>query len=310
MPTRRAMLPVDVVVLQRPEELDGLAERWLGGRRPGRDVPAVYLEHNAPQGRIAEMVHPAADRSDLTVVHVTHFNDLFWDCGSTPTVVIEHGIVDPGRRYTGELARSAVVINEPGRRGRVTGTDLLAALRERRPGRPLRDRRGRARRDRGPAPSTHLHASSPGGGSTCIPSAGRRSGCRCSRPCTSACQWSPLATTEVVDAVPADAGVVSTSVEQLVDGDPPPARPILPKRRSEVRRHAAPRCVATASAVSCPTGTRSSRRWPHDASATSIASRSCPSTPARSPRSATSTPAARTSTWRRWPPTWRAAGWR
>jgi hypothetical protein len=117
--------PVDVVVLQRPEELDGLAERWLGGRRPGRDVPAVYLEHNAPQGRINDMRHPAADRRDLTVVHVTHYNDLLWDCGSTRTTVIAHGIVDPGARYTGELARAAVVINEPVRRARVTGTDLL-----------------------------------------------------------------------------------------------------------------------------------------------------------------------------------------
>jgi hypothetical protein len=116
---------VDVVVLQRPEELDGLAEAWLGGRRPGRDVPAVYLEHNAPQGRIAGMRHPAADRSELTLVHVTHFNDLFWDSGRTPALVIEHGIVDPGYRYTGELERAAVVINEPARRGRVTGTDLL-----------------------------------------------------------------------------------------------------------------------------------------------------------------------------------------
>jgi hypothetical protein len=47
---------VDVVVLQRPEELTHLAEAWLG-RRPGRDIPAVYLEHNTPQGRIAEMRH-------------------------------------------------------------------------------------------------------------------------------------------------------------------------------------------------------------------------------------------------------------
>jgi len=123
-----ADLDVDVVVLQRPHELEGLAEQWLGGRRPGRDVPAIYVEHNAPQGRIAEMGHPAADRPDLTLVHVTHFNDLFWDAGSTPTRVIEHGIVDPGHRYTGELARAAVVINEPGRRGRVTGTDLLPRL--------------------------------------------------------------------------------------------------------------------------------------------------------------------------------------
>jgi Glycosyl transferases group 1 len=116
---------VDVVLIQRPEELDGLGERWLGGRRPGRDVPAIYVEHNAPQGRINEMRHPAADRDGFTVCHVTHFNALFWDCGSTPTRVIEHGIVDPGYRYTGEEARAAVVINEARRRARVTGTDLL-----------------------------------------------------------------------------------------------------------------------------------------------------------------------------------------
>jgi glycosyltransferase involved in cell wall biosynthesis len=121
-------LDVDAVILQRPEEVDGLCETWLGGRRPGADVPAVYLEHNAPQGRIAGMRHPAADRPDLTVVHVTHFNDLFWDTGTTPTRVIEHGIVDPGYRYTGRLPRAAAAINEPVRRGRVTGTDLLSEL--------------------------------------------------------------------------------------------------------------------------------------------------------------------------------------
>ncbi|MGE5636866.1 MAG: glycosyltransferase [Nocardioidaceae bacterium] len=119
---------VDVVILQRPHELE-LAERWLGGRRPGRDLPAAYVEHNAPQGRIAEMRHPMADRPELTVVHVTFFNDLFWDCGSTPTRVVEHGVVDPGERYTGELPRAAVVINEARRRGRVTGTDLLERFR-------------------------------------------------------------------------------------------------------------------------------------------------------------------------------------
>jgi glycosyltransferase involved in cell wall biosynthesis len=119
---------VDVAILQRPHELDGLCEQWLGGRRPGRDVPAVYVEHNTPQGRIAEMRHPAADRPDLPLVHVTHCNDLFWDGGSTPTRVVEHGIVDPGYRYTGELLHAVVVVNEPARRGRVTGTDLLPQL--------------------------------------------------------------------------------------------------------------------------------------------------------------------------------------
>jgi glycosyltransferase involved in cell wall biosynthesis len=119
-PAALAGEPFDVVVLQRPHE-EALAREWLGC-----DVPAVYVEHNAPQGRIAEMRHPLADRDDVLLVHVTHFNDLFWDAGATPTRVVEHGIVDPGERYSGELARAAAVINEAPRRGRVTGTDLLA----------------------------------------------------------------------------------------------------------------------------------------------------------------------------------------
>lgn len=111
---------VDVVVLQRPHELSLMAE-WLGPRT----VPMIYVEHNAPSGRISELRHPMADRDDLLLVQVTHFNDLFWDAGSTRTAVIEHGVVDPGLRYTGEVEAAAVVINEPVRRGRVTGTDLL-----------------------------------------------------------------------------------------------------------------------------------------------------------------------------------------
>ncbi|MEV5243106.1 glycosyltransferase [Streptomyces cinnamoneus] len=114
---------VDLVVLQRPHE-EELARQWLG-RRPGHDVPAVYLEHNAPGGPVPDTRHPAADRPELTVVHVTHFNRLMWDCGSTPATVIEHGIVDPGPLWTGRLPRAAVVVNEPLRRGRTTGTDLL-----------------------------------------------------------------------------------------------------------------------------------------------------------------------------------------
>jgi glycosyltransferase involved in cell wall biosynthesis len=71
-----------------------------------------------------------ADRDDLLIVHVTHFNALFWDCGSTRTAVVEHGIPDPGLRYTGELPHLAFVVNEPVRRWRNTGTDLLAHFAE------------------------------------------------------------------------------------------------------------------------------------------------------------------------------------
>jgi hypothetical protein len=113
----------DVVIVQRPEQVE-LAERLLG-RRVGRDVPAIYVEHNTPTNNVPESRHPFANRDDLLIAHVTHFNEVFWDCGETRTVTIEHGVVDRGYRYSGELARAAVVINEPVRRWRVTGSDLL-----------------------------------------------------------------------------------------------------------------------------------------------------------------------------------------
>ncbi|MGZ3146006.1 glycosyltransferase [Lentzea chajnantorensis] len=102
----------DVAVVQRVEELSLVP----------RGIPVVYLEHNTPAA--PGQRHPMADW-DGTLVHVTHFNDLMWDCGRTRTIVVEHGVVDPGQLYTGELPRAAAVINEPVRRGRVVGTDLL-----------------------------------------------------------------------------------------------------------------------------------------------------------------------------------------
>jgi hypothetical protein len=217
---------VDLVVLQRPEELE-LAEGWLG-RRPGRDVPAVYVEHNTPQGRIQEMRHPMADRDDLVLVHVTHFNALFWDSGSTPVRVIEHGIPDPGPRYTGELARACVVVNEPGRRGRVTGTDLLDVL--------------------DPVPIDLFGiASEELGGLGDVPHDRLLDEMARRRVYLHPVRWTSLglslieamhlgmpvvalATTEVTDAVPAEAGVVSNRIDVLRDaiaelaGDPEEAR--------------------------------------------------------------------------------------
>lgn len=102
----------DVAIVQRVEELSQVP---IG-------IPVVYLEHNTPSAPAQE--HPLADW-DGTLVHVTHFNDLMWNCGTTRTVVIEHGVVDPGPLYTGELPRAAAVINDPVRRGRIVGTDLL-----------------------------------------------------------------------------------------------------------------------------------------------------------------------------------------
>jgi len=115
--------PVDVVILQRLEEIDRAAE--LLGRRPGREVAAVFVEHNTPKRSPFGERHPLADQDEIPVVHVTHFNRLIWDSGRARTRVIEHGVADPGERYTGELPALGVVVNEPVRRGRVAGTDLL-----------------------------------------------------------------------------------------------------------------------------------------------------------------------------------------
>ena len=125
-PERLRDADVDLVVLQRPHEVE-LAERWLG-RRPGRDLPAVYVEHNTPVGDVPDTRHPLAGQQEIPIAHVTGFNDLLWDTDGARTVVIDHGIVDPGHRYTGELARAATAINDPVRRGRSVGTDLVAGL--------------------------------------------------------------------------------------------------------------------------------------------------------------------------------------
>ncbi|ORV49301.1 glycosyl transferase [Mycolicibacter engbaekii] len=117
---------IDLVVLQRPHEVE-LAARLLG-RRPGVDVPAVYVEHNTPRPFVVESRHPIADRDDIPLIHVTAFNQLMWDNGRAPTMVIDHGIADPGHLYTGDIAAAGVLINEPLRRWRTVGADLLGVL--------------------------------------------------------------------------------------------------------------------------------------------------------------------------------------
>jgi glycosyltransferase involved in cell wall biosynthesis len=213
---------IDVVILQRPAELERLACEWVGDRR----LPAVYVEHNAPQGRIAEMRHPAADRDDLTVVHVTHFNDLFWDCGSTPTRVIEHGVVDPGYRYSGAIPHAAVVINEARRRARVTGTDLLERFAA--DGVPI-DLFGMdagALGGRDDVPQHRLHEEMAERRLYLHPIRWTSLGLSLIEAMHLGMPVVALATTEAPDAVPAAAGVLSTRIDHLAEG----ARELLADR--------------------------------------------------------------------------------
>jgi hypothetical protein len=241
--------PIDLVLLQRPHEFE-LCRRWLGGRRPGLDLPAVYVEHNAPQGRIAEMRHPIADRPELTLVHVTHFNHLFWDAAATPTRVIEHGVVDPGYRYTGELARCAVAINEPVRRGRVTGTDLLARFAR---AAPL-DLYGIATGSLGGVedpPQAQLHREMTRRRVYLHPIRWTSLGLTLIEAMHLGMPVVALATTEVPDAVPAEAGAVSSDVDRLcaelrrLIDDPGEARDRgLRAREAALARYSLPRFLA------------------------------------------------------------------
>ncbi|MGQ5265287.1 glycosyltransferase family protein, partial [Micromonospora sp. ZYX-F-536] len=178
-------------------------------------------------GDVPNTRHPMADQADLLIAHVTGFNQLFWDTGTARTTVIDHGIVTPTATYTGELDRLAVVINEPVRRGRVTGTDLLARFAEIAPldvygmgvagladhlGLP--DDRLTSHDD---VPQERMHAE-----------LARR------RAYLHLCRWTSLglslieamsigmpvvalATTEAVTAVPPEAGALATRVDTLLD---------------------------------------------------------------------------------------------
>lgn len=125
-PERLRDLDLDAVVLQRLRDLE-LVAAWTG-RVAGVDLPAVFLEHNTPEGAVPLTMHPMASQSAVPVVHVTHFNRLMWDCGTAPSLVIEHGVIDPGYRYSGTIPHAAVAVNDPIRRGRFVGTDLLGSL--------------------------------------------------------------------------------------------------------------------------------------------------------------------------------------
>jgi hypothetical protein len=197
----------DVVILQRPRE-----ENFI---RPLGRCPTIFLEHDAPWGDVPLTRHPMADRLDVRLVHVTHFNNLMWDSGTTPVTVIEHGVVDPGARWTGEIARAAVVVNEPMRRGRYVGTDLLPRLDA-----PL-DVFGmkvtgltgcHAYED---LPQSQMHAELSRRRVYVHPVRWTSLGLSLLEAMHLGMPVVALATTEVVEAVPPDAGVISTNVDVL-----------------------------------------------------------------------------------------------
>jgi len=118
----------DCIFFQHRNNWERDQHELLSGEQ--RRLPRVYLEHDPPLENPTDQKH-WVDDPDVLLVHVTPFNRLMWDCGRTPTRVIEHGVLVPDHvRYSGEIDRGIVVINHLASRGRRLGPDVFLAARE------------------------------------------------------------------------------------------------------------------------------------------------------------------------------------
>ncbi len=93
------------------------------------ELPRIYLEHDPPREHPTDTLH-VVDDPNILLVHCTAFNELMWNSNRTPTRVIEHGVLVPDEvRYTGELDRGIVVVNNLLKRGRRLGIDVVERVR-------------------------------------------------------------------------------------------------------------------------------------------------------------------------------------
>ena len=121
-------LDLDVILYQSQKNY--LEDQYDILSEDQRRLPRVHLEHDPPREQPTDTRH-VVDDPNVLLVHVTHFNDLMWDSGQTPTRVVEHGVmVPPEVRYSGELERGLVVVNGLAGRGRRLGADVVARVRE------------------------------------------------------------------------------------------------------------------------------------------------------------------------------------
>jgi hypothetical protein len=124
-------LDLDLILFQAPHHFQVDQFEILSATQ--QRLPKIYLEHNTPKPHPTDSQHPVDD-PNILLVHVTHYNQLMWDNGRCPTVVIEHAVaIDPTVVYQGQLDRGISVQNCPTRRPRIAGWDLFQRARERVP---------------------------------------------------------------------------------------------------------------------------------------------------------------------------------
>ncbi len=121
-------LDLDLIIYQAPQNYQHDQYEILSSAQ--RKLPKIYLEHNTPRPHASDTRH-LIDDPNILLVHVTYYNQLMWDNGRTPTVVIEHSVaIDPTLRYSGEYAKGIVVVNGMQRRARIAGYDIFLRARE------------------------------------------------------------------------------------------------------------------------------------------------------------------------------------
>lgn len=121
-------LDLDCVVFQSRKNY--LEDQYEILSEKQRQAPRIYLEHDPPREHPTDTRHPVDD-PDILLVHVTAFNNLMWDNGRTPTKVIDHGVIIPdGIRYSGEIERGLVIVNNILIRGRRLGLDIFEKVRQ------------------------------------------------------------------------------------------------------------------------------------------------------------------------------------
>lgn len=121
----------DLVLYQARQAWDQDRHTLLSAAQ--RRLPRIVLEHDPPLESPTNTRHWCDDPQAL-LVHVTPYNALMWDNGTTPVRVVEHGvrILNP-QPWTGELAQGLVVVNNIQRRGRRLGLDIWAEMATRLP---------------------------------------------------------------------------------------------------------------------------------------------------------------------------------
>lgn len=125
-------LHFDAILYQHHDNWAIDRDRWLTERQLDA-IPQAFLEHDPPRGHPTDTPHVVHDPR-VPVVHVTHFNELMWNCRESPTRVIEHGVTVPdGAVWHGAEPAGLAVVNNIVSRGRRLGPDVLDQMRRRVP---------------------------------------------------------------------------------------------------------------------------------------------------------------------------------